>query len=175
MKSRLSVRGARAADLFHVHPMIERAYRGDTARRGWTHEADLLSGPRTSLDVLEAIVADRRQRLLVGWHDATPVGCVAVAGLDDGRAYLGQLCVEPALQAAGIGRRLIAAAENTARRAFHADRIEMTVISSRAELIAYYARRGYAETGERRDFPIAVNPPLVMTVLEKPLLGRAAA
>ena len=45
----------------------------------------------------------------------------------------------------------------------------MTVIENRAELIGYYARRGYARTGERRDFPIAVEPPLFMAVLAKPL------
>ena len=32
--------------------------------------------------------------------------------------------------------------------------MEMTVIASRDELIAYYERRGYALTGERRPFPL---------------------
>lgn len=73
------------------------------------------------------------------------------------------------MQAGGIGRRLIAAAERTAAAAFRATRIEMTVIDSRRELIAYYQRRGYAVTGERRDFPIPLDPPLYMSVLEKPL------
>jgi GNAT superfamily N-acetyltransferase len=71
----------------------------------------------------------------------------------DGRGYLGLLTVEPTLQAAGLGRRLIAAAEDCAR-AFGAKAMEMTVIASRGELIAYYERRGYALTGERRPFPL---------------------
>ena len=40
----LTVRTATPADLPRMHPVIERAYRGDSARQGWTHEADLLSG-----------------------------------------------------------------------------------------------------------------------------------
>ena len=47
--------------------------------------------------------------------------------------------------------------------------MEMTVIDSRVELIAYYERRGYVRTPERRDFPIPVTPPLYMTVLVKDL------
>ncbi|WP_294302868.1 GNAT family N-acetyltransferase [uncultured Sphingomonas sp.] len=165
----LKIRGTTAADLALLHPVIERAYRGETARRGWTHEADLLTGPRTTGDVLAQIVSDPRQRLLSAWFGKRAVGCVAVADRGDRLAYLGQLCVEPELQAGGIGRQLIAATEATAVALFGADRIEMTVIESRAALIAYYLRRGYVATGERRDFPIPLDPPLFMTVLEKPL------
>lgn len=165
------IRLADRADLPRLHPVIERAYRGDAARLGWTHEADLLQGDRTNLDILRAIVDDPVQRLLVAYRDGTPVGCVAVADEGDGLAYLGQLCVEPRLQASGLGRRLIAAAEARARDDFGATRIEMTVIDSRVELIAYYERRGYRATGERRDFPVVLDPPFFMTVLERPLIA----
>ncbi|MBN2972001.1 GNAT family N-acetyltransferase [Roseomonas aeriglobus] len=169
----LKIRRTDAGDLARLHLVIERAYRGETARRGWTHEADLLSGPRTTEHVLTEIVGDPRQRLLSAWLGPEPVGCVAIADRGGGLAYLGQLCVEPELQAGGIGRQLIGAAEATAATVFRADRIEMTVIESRIELIAYYQRRGYAVTGERRDFPIALEPPLYMSVLEKPLRALA--
>lgn len=64
---------------------------------------------------------------------------------------------------------MLEAAETLARDQLGATRMEMTVIDSRAELIAYYQRRGYAPSGERRDFPIVLDPPLFMTVLVKPL------
>ncbi|UIJ43965.1 GNAT family N-acetyltransferase [Sphingomonas cannabina] len=170
MSSDLMIRLATRGDLPGLHPVIERAYRGDSAREGWTHEADLLEDPRTSLDVLEGIIASPEQRLLVAERgDGTLLGCVSVTGLGGGLAYLGQLCVEPRLQAGGIGKLLLTAAEDCARSEFGADRIEMTVIDTRAELIAYYERRGYALTGERRDFPIPLDPPMFMVVLEKPL------
>jgi GNAT superfamily N-acetyltransferase len=166
--SDLSVRVARRDDLATLQPLIQRAYRGDDARAGWTHEADLLDGERIGVDELEAMIADPAERLLVGFDDDRMVGCVRVVNSGGGLAYLGLLCVDPLLQTGGYGKQLIAAAEATAHREFAADRIEMTVIDRRAELIAFYERRGYAQVGTR-DFPIVLDPPLHMVVLEKPL------
>ncbi len=163
------IRLATPSDLPRLHAVIERAYRGDAARAGWTHEADLLDGNRTSAATLEASLADPHQRLLIALSDDAPIGCVQVTDRGDGLCYLGLLCVEPSLQTAGLGRLLVEAAENLARDTFSASTMEMTVIDSRIELIAYYERRGYARTQERRDFPFPVTPPLYMTVLVKSL------
>lgn len=167
---RLDIRPATLADLPALHPLIERAYRGESARAGWTHEADLLSGARTDTATLASIVNDPAQVLLMLAENAVPLGCVNVADRGGGLAYLGMLCVEPARQGGHLGRRLIAAAETHARDIYHARIIEMTVISQRCELIAYYERRGWLLTGERRPFPIPHDPPYVMEVLAKPLV-----
>lgn len=164
----LTVRLAAADDLLALQPIIQRAYRGDDARAGWTHEADLLDGERIRVSELEAMIADPTERLLVGFDGDRMVGCVRVANSGGGLAYLGLLCVDPLLQTGGYGKQLIAAAEATARQEFAADQIEMTVIDKRAELIAFYERRGYTLVGTR-DFPVVVDPPLHMVVLEKPL------
>ena len=164
----VAIRPATAADLTHLHPVVERAYRGDSARAGWTHEADLVTGERTDLETLRSLL-DGDSRLLIALDGDTVLGCVNVANRGDGLAYLGLLCVDPQLQAGGIGRKLVAAAEETARIAFAATRIEMTVIDRRAELIAWYIRHGYAPTGETRPFPVPLDPPLSMVVLVKPL------
>lgn len=148
-----SIRPGTADDIPALHALIERVYRGDSARAGWTHEADLLGGQRTDPAALAELIADPAQRLLIAESDGVLVGCVDVACKPNRRAYLGLLTVMPELQAAGLGKRLIAVAE-AAARAFGADRMEMTVISGRSELIAYYERRGYALTGERRPFPL---------------------
>ncbi|GLK47226.1 hypothetical protein GCM10017620_01990 [Brevundimonas intermedia] len=98
------------------------------------------------------------------------VGCVQVARVGDDLAYLGMLTVEPTLQASGLGRRLLDAAESEAVARFAARRMEMTVIHRRAELIAWYERRGYRHTGETRPFPVAPpRPELDFVVLEKGL------
>ena len=165
----LTIRLARDEDLPRLHAVIERAYRGEEARSGWTHEADLLEGTRTDIPTLRAILARPGERLLMISRADTPVGCVQVSDRGNGMAYLGLLCVDPTLQAGGIGKRLVEAAEQCARTAFAASDIEMTVIENRVELIAYYERRGYVRTEERRDFPFAVVPPLYMAVLVKSL------
>ncbi|HYZ48848.1 MAG TPA: GNAT family N-acetyltransferase, partial [Sphingomonas sp.] len=115
---------------------------------------DLLDGQRTDRQALAAMLEDPRQRVLVADQGGRLIGCVNVADQSDRRAYLGMLSIEPARQAEGLGRLLIAAAEQHAASLFGATIIEMTVIRQREELIAYYERRGYARTGEERPFPL---------------------
>ncbi|OIR05744.1 acetyltransferase (GNAT) family protein [mine drainage metagenome] len=62
------------------------------------------------------------------------------------------LTVSPQLQANGIGKLLLAASENYAKEN-NFDSIIMTVISVREELIAWYERRGYINTGKTKPFP----------------------
>ena len=164
----MNIRPATEADLPRLHPVVERAYRGDSARAGWTHEADLVSGERTDLETLRSLL-DGDSRLLIAREGEAVLGCVNVSSRGDGLAYLGLLCVDPTLQAGGIGRQLMAAAEATARETFAATQIEMTVIDRRAELIGWYVRHGYAPSGETRPFPVPLDPPLSMVVLVKPL------
>ena len=150
----MDIRFATIADIPVLLSLVHGAYRGDTARKGWTHEADLLDGQRTDAPALEAMLADPDQRILIASDVGAPVGCVAIARVAVGKAYLGMLSVDPERQAGGLGRMLMAEAEAAAVREFGADRIEMTVIRQRAELIAWYERRGYALTGETRPFPL---------------------
>lgn len=168
--SDLAFRAATREDVATLHPLIERAYRGESARAGWTHEADLLSGARTSADELAALIADPGRVILLAFQGDRLAGCVQIARASEGRAYLGMLTVDPSLQASGLGRRLLAAAEAEAVTRFGARRMEMTVIHRRAELIAWYERRGYAPTGETRPFPVdPPRPELAFVVLEKAL------
>ena len=146
-------RQATGDDIAALHALIESAYRGDRAKAGWTHEADLLGGQRTDIARLKDMVASDDQTILLTEQNGAPTGCVHLTIKRDGLAYLGLLTVSPRQQAAGLGRRLLDAAEDAARGR-GCDRIEMTVIAQRPELIAWYERRGYALTGERRPFPL---------------------
>ncbi|WP_242914476.1 GNAT family N-acetyltransferase [Brevundimonas pishanensis] len=175
--SQLRFRPATKADIATLHGLVESAYRGTSAKAGWTHEADLLDGQRTDAEELTDIVADPRRQILLGLDGDDLAGCVCVESKDGGRAYLGMLTVDPQRQAGGLGRQLIAAAENLARSQFGAEVMEMTVIAQRAELIAYYERRGYALTSEARPFPLhdprfgeAKRDDLYFVVMEKALV-----
>jgi ribosomal protein S18 acetylase RimI-like enzyme len=152
--------------------LLEAAYRGDSARAGWNHEADILDDERTAPGELEALLADPAVTILTARDGAAPIGCVAVTVKDTesrgALAYFGMLCVAPDLQSAGLGRRLLDAAEDHAREQGIAA-MEMTVIDSREALIAWYERRGYRRTGETRPFPVLRDPPVTFVVLEKPL------
>ncbi|WCT76411.1 GNAT family N-acetyltransferase [Novosphingobium humi] len=167
------IRLATHDDLPALHALVESAYRGDSARGGWTHEADLLEGQRTSQAELAQVVADPDSRVLLMHRDGALIGpligTVTVTRRSGGIAYMGMLCVDPALQAGGLGRSLIAAAEDCARRDFGATIMEMTVVAPRTELVSYYERRGYAQTGEIRPFPLPQFDHLSMVVLTKAL------
>jgi ribosomal protein S18 acetylase RimI-like enzyme len=160
-------RRATPEDLPRLRALVEKAYRGDTARQGWTHEADLLDDERTSDAELAETLADPAKRVLLAIVDGAFVGTVTITDLGEGRAYLGMLCVDPDLQAEGLGRALIADAEDTAVEEFGATVMEMTVIDVRHDLIAYYERRGYRMTGESRPFPYGVEDRFAMAVLER--------
>lgn len=177
----MNLRPATANDIAALHALVEAGYRGDSAKQGWTHEADLLGGQRTDAAALEEVIADPDQTILLAADDdGALIGCVLVAdeGERDGQriAYLGMLTVSPNLQNAGLGRQLIAAAENYART-FGAHVMEMTVIKQRQELIDWYVRRGYAHTGREEPFPLdderfglPKTRDLVFVVLAKALL-----
>ena len=166
----MKLRDATGDDLPELHALIESAYRGDSARAGWSHEADLLDGERTDVAELRALLANPAQRLLLFDDGERPACCVALTHKGGGLVYLGLLTVDPGQQASGLGRMMLAAAEDHARDELGAKRMEMTVIGLRAELIAWYERRGYAATGERRPFPIEGHDELEFVVLEKSLI-----
>lgn len=152
--TQLRMRRAEESDIPALHGLVESAYRGTSAKAGWTHEADLLDGQRTDRQELEAIIADPARQILMAHAGESLAGCVCIESRNDQRAYLGMLTVDPEKQSGGLGRQLIAAAEQIAREQFGASVMEMTVIAQRPELIAYYERRGYALTEETRPFPM---------------------
>lgn len=149
----VSFRPAVPGDVTRIQPLVHHAYRGDRARVGWTHEADLLDAARIDEDALAESIGDPQQVILLAERDGVLIGCVHVTDKGDGLAYLGMLTVDATLQGAGLGRRLIDQAETVARGRYAARRMEMTVIVQRTELIDWYVRRGYLPTGETRPFP----------------------
>jgi len=170
--SSISITTAAPTDAPALKALLEAAYRGDSARRGWNHEADILDDERTAPGEVEALLADPAVTILTARDGEALIGCVAVTRKDaqsrGGLAYLGMLCVSPDLQSAGLGRRLLDAAEDCAR-SVGITAMEMTVIDRRDALIAWYERRGYVRTGETRPFPVLRDPPVTFVVLEKPL------
>ena len=83
------------------------------------------------------------------------------------------LAVNPALQGAGAGKQILTQAEKYALEVFGAVKFMVVVVSSRSELISFYLRRGYQQTGSIMDYPVSQgvgvpkNPILKIEVLEK--------
>jgi ribosomal protein S18 acetylase RimI-like enzyme len=148
----LTFRDATAADVADVVDLIESAYRGDASRVGWTTEADLLQGRRTDPDGVRDVVERAGSRLLVAERDGSLVACCQLEHRGPA-CYFGMFAVRPGLQGGGVGKVVLAEAERIAGEEWAATTMEMTVISVRDELIAFYERRGYRRTGELSPFP----------------------
>jgi ribosomal protein S18 acetylase RimI-like enzyme len=144
---------ATGADVTLLVALVNGAYRGQSSRQGWTTEEHLLGGQRTDAAGIARVIDTPGHVILVMRQHAQMCGCVLLEEQAERICYLGMLTVRPDLQAAGIGRRLLAAGEDWAREHFGSSVVEMTVIELRRELIAWYERRGYALTGAIRPFP----------------------
>ncbi len=145
-----SFRAAGPGDVPALCALVNSAYRGEGSKRGWTTEADLLGGQRTDEGKLREMLEDGRVELAE--DGGVLVGCVYLRKEPSGACYLGMLTIDPARQAGGLGKLLLARSEELAA-AWGCGRLRMTVISGRAELIAYYERRGYRTTGVEEPFP----------------------
>jgi ribosomal protein S18 acetylase RimI-like enzyme len=154
--------------------LINSAYRGDSSRAGWTTEADLLDGQRTDAEDLGSLLGRTDSHILAAFEavggdsgganagglktgtqkEGRLIGCVHLESRAPGRCYLGMFTVSPKLQGAGLGRAMMAEAEAFARYVYGSHTMEMTVITARTELIAWYERRGYRRTGKIMPFPV---------------------
>ena len=160
------------ADIPALNRLVNSAFRGDSAKKGWTHEADIIHGTlRTDEATIEGLMNTPGITFLQYWDDTNTLqGCVCLQVKPKG-LYLGMLTVNPDLQGGGIGKQLLVAAEEHARET-GCSSIYMTVISLRTELIAWYIRHGYVDTGERVPFEVDTKygtpiEPLWFVVLQK--------
>lgn len=148
------------SDLTGLHHLVNSGYRGDSSRQGWTTEADFLGGQRIDRERLKELVDDPSRCLLCFETRAGELlGTVTLERIEatkDSKSklgcYLGMLTIDPRTQGRGLGRRLLEGAEVIAAR-WGAQYVKLTVIQLRTELMDWYERRGYVQTGEIEDFP----------------------
>ena len=158
-------------DVSALNKLINSAYRGESSKKGWTTEANLLEGSRTTEKELTEIIQDKKNTILKFTENNQIIGSVLLIEKED-QLYLGMLTVSPELQNSGIGKKLMQEAEIHASK-LGLSKIVMTVISVREELISWYKRNGYQDTGAREPFPASdvydniSNKPLEFMVLEK--------
>ena len=171
----LVFRSANAADIAAIVALVESAYRGDASRVGWTTEADMLDGQRIDPQGVGDVIAKPDGRVLLGERDGELVACCHIEKQGDA-CYFGMFSVRPNLQNAGTGKAMLVESERIARDEWKCTKMEMTVISIRDALIAWYERRGYRRTARFKPFPygderfgIPKRDDLRFELLEKPL------
>ena len=148
---------AELSDAEVIANLINSAYRGESSRAGWTTEADILDGLRTTTQEVASIIKREDAFILVGVLNDQIVATVCCERqVAHGRniAHLGMVAVKPTLQNRGHGAAMILAAEAMTLREWRVVGFHMAVITLREELIAFYERLGYARSGEFKSFPV---------------------
>jgi ribosomal protein S18 acetylase RimI-like enzyme len=165
---------ATVADIPAIKDLLNNAYRGEESKKGWTTEADLITGDTRADEAMLQKVIERSGSVFLIYKDEQQnvIGCVNLQEHGD-KLYLGMFSVSPQLQGGGIGKKLLQAAEEYARHLLK-KAIYMSVISLRTELVSWYIRHGYVDTGERKPFiedglTGKHLKPLEFMMLEKPM------
>ncbi|MFC5525002.1 GNAT family N-acetyltransferase [Rhodanobacter ginsengisoli] len=145
-------RPASSADIAAIVALVESAYRGESGLRGWTTESHLLDGQRTDAADVGALIGRPDCLVLLAEQDGQLRASCHIERQGE-TGYFGMFAVDPSGQGSGLGKQVLAEAERVAREEWHCRSMRMTVIEQRAELIAWYERRGYRRTGEYQPFP----------------------
>lgn len=148
-RSRLKLVAATPDRLEHIVDLVNAAYRGDS---GWTKETDIIAGHRTTREEIASLLADDNTHVLLAVENRRMLACICIE-YKAPEAHIGLFAVSPQLQGNGLGKQVLALAEDFAREQLHAQAFVMAVISQRSELMAYYERRGYVKTGRLEPFP----------------------
>lgn len=147
---------AELSDAQAIASLINSSYRGESSRAGWTTEADILDGLRTTTQEVAAIIQREDAFMLIGvLHDqiVATICCERQDAYGRNIAHFGMVAVKPTLQNKGYGTTMLQAAEAMTMRGWRVVGFHMAVITLREELIAFYERLGYARTGEFKNFP----------------------
>ncbi len=142
---------ATLVDVPELNILVNSAYRGESSKKGWTTEADLIGGARIDEETLTGYMNDENIIILKHTDEDGYITGTVYLEIRHPKLYVGMFSVSPLLQNKGVGRALIEEAEVYARK-HNCHTLTMTVISTRLELISWYERRGYKPTGEIQPF-----------------------
>jgi len=160
-KDKVFLRQADANDVSALEQLLNLCYRQD---EGWTNEADLVGGIRTTQAELAGVIANSKHYVFVypqtdtgargGKETGELLGCIAVdikvetgsnKKAHSNKVYIGMFAVHPKLQGAGIGNVILQAAETFAERHLKNNnqptRLTMSILSHRPELLAMASMR----------------------------------
>src|ERR1700681_167457 len=154
----ISIRNAKDSDVEAIVGLINNAF---------LVELFFIERDRTNPEMVRSLM--EKGKFLLAEDGPSLAGCVYVE-LRGARGYLGMLSVDPARQNMGLGRQLMAAAEDYFRDA-GCTFSDLMIVNVRTELLAMYRGFGYVETGtaayENR-FPTKI--PVHFIAMSKPLV-----
>ncbi|MCF6346288.1 MAG: GNAT family N-acetyltransferase [Thiomicrorhabdus sp.] len=171
---KLTLQKAKSQNIGELCKLVNLAYRGEL---GWTKETHLLAGERATPEEVQEYLSNPEVDLFIVFNNQKAIACICIETKNE-CGYVGFFAVHPSLQGTGIGKQILAQAEEFAVKERKVKKFAMVVISQRNELIAFYERRGYIKTGDIDDYPTHLNvgkplkSGLTITHLEKKVLAK---
>lgn len=151
----ITVRVVELNDLKHVSAasiVVNNAYRSEG---GWTTEKDIVGGQRcTDQDITKFIKENGKPNTtLFAFENDNVVGTVQIQPSHESpnEAEIGLFSVSPLHQSRGIGGKLVRQAMSE-MSTLGFDTAVMHVLENRPELISWYKKLGFEESGERIPF-----------------------
>jgi predicted N-acetyltransferase YhbS len=144
------------SDIPAMNILVNLAYRGEEAKKGWTFESDLIEGKKRTdeKDLLNLFSKESSIFLVAKNNEEKLVGTVFLE-IKKEWLYLGMLSVEPGFQGNGVGRSLVISSMEIAH-SFGLNGIQIQVVHRRSELISWYERLGFTVTGKEFPFEVPV-------------------
>lgn len=100
----MHISAANMEDIPVLAKLVNSAYRGESSKKGWTTEADLLDGIRTDEESLKEIFR-KPGAVILKYTTANGIIAGTVYLQKQGqKLYLGMLTVSPEIQTQGIGK-----------------------------------------------------------------------
>ncbi|KAH8689429.1 acyl-CoA N-acyltransferase [Talaromyces proteolyticus] len=146
----LQFRIATADDASKVQQIVQSAFQTNDSRPDWTGNVELASKFRIPVEEVQAKIANPDITTFVALDadkDNALVGCIDVSKRGTDYARISMLAVDDSYQRGGVGRQVLAYAEDYCRRTWGTEKFSLNALSTRKALIEWYNRRGYRKTG----------------------------
>ena len=143
---------ANTNDIPQLIRVVNAAYRGEESKKGWTSPAYFVAGEiRIDEQAMMKMLENPSAVILKYIIRDKIVGCVYLEEQNHD-LYLGMLSVLPDLQGKNIGKKLLIASEEHAKKN-KMENILINVITRQEKLINWYERCGYLLTSETKPYP----------------------
>ena len=111
-------------------------------------------GFEAELAALPGSYAPPNGRLLLAWHEQTPVGCVGLQRVDSSRAEMKRLYVPPSARGLGVGRKLVEQLLSEAQAMGYSE-VVLDTLPTMMEAQRLYRQFGFRDIEPYRANPIA--------------------
>jgi len=127
-------------------------------KKGWTGEEHLITGERISKGNLQTTLLKNPENSVVFVLEEAINGKKEIRGnilveKQDDTAEFGLFAIDPDHQSRGFGGKLIATSQKYAKENFRCTFGCMWVLTVRADILGWYQKLGFTETGKTVNFP----------------------